>query len=141
MKNNPQCILWLINVFLINAAIQLSINIKYIILWFKAFLGFDFFQKVYVSLIFLLHRYTSSEIRGKKLTVGDYILWINFKSKKNNKHFCTNDSLLNILHYWTVLSSLFIIITHKNIFITLIEKRSLQGLVRYMYFPRIVVLN
>ena len=43
---------------IINAAIQLSINIKHIILWFKAFLGFDFFRKVYISLIFLRHRYT-----------------------------------------------------------------------------------
>ena len=37
--------LWLIKVFVINTAIQLSINVKYIILWFKAFLGFDFYRK------------------------------------------------------------------------------------------------
>ena len=35
----------LIKIILINSAIQLLINIKYIILWFKAFLGFDFFRK------------------------------------------------------------------------------------------------
>ena len=141
MKNNPQCLLWLIKVFVINTAIQLLINVKYIILWFKDFLGFDFFRKsmlVWFSFDTDIHNMKWGE---KKLTVRDYILWINFKSKKNNKHLCTYDSQLNILHYWTVLSSLFIIITHKKFFITLIEKRSLQGLVRYMYFPRIVVLN
>ena len=35
----------LIKIILINSAIQLLINIKYIILWFKDFLGFDFFRK------------------------------------------------------------------------------------------------
>ena len=139
MKNNPHCILWLIKVFLINAAIQLSINIKHIILWFKAFLGFDFFGKVYISLIFLWHRYTSSEIRGKKLTLDDYFEKIS-KSKKNDKHLCTWQSV----NYLVLMNSAQFLV-HNNhtqkILITLIEKRSLQGLVRYMYFPRIVVLN
>ena len=139
MKNNPHCILWLIKVFLINTAIQLSINIKYIILWFKAFLGFDFFRKVYISLIFLWHRYTSSEIRGKKLTLDDYFEKIS-KSKKNGKHLCTWQAV----KYLVLMNSAQFLV-HNNhtqkILITLIEKRSLQGLVRYMYFPRIVVLN
>ena len=138
MKNNPHCILWLIRVFLINAAIQLSINIKHI-LWLKAFLGFDFFRKVYTSLIFLWHRYTSSEIRGKKLTLDDYFEKIS-KSKKNDKHLCTWQSV----KYLALLNSAQFLV-HNNhtqkIIITLIEKRSLQGLVRYMYFPRIVVVN
>ena len=140
MKNNPHCILWLIKVFLINSAIQLSINIKYIILWFKAFLGFDFFRKVYISLIFLWHRYTSSEIRGKKLTLDDYFEKIS-KSRKNDKHLCTWQAV----KYLVLMNSAQFLVhnnhTQKEITITLIEKRSLQGLVRYMYFPRIVVLN
>ena len=140
MKNNPHCILWLLKVFLINAAIQLSINIKHIILWLKAFLGFDFFRKVYISLIFLWHRYTSFEIRGKKLTLDDHFEKIS-KSKKNDKHLCTWQSV----KYLVLLNSAQILVhnnhTQKEIIITLIEKRSLQGLVRYMYFSRIVVLN
>ena len=140
MKNNPHCILWLIKAFLINAAIQLSINIKHIIFWFKAFLGFDFFRKVYISLIFLWHRHTSSEIRGKKLTLDDYFEKIS-KSRKNDKHLCTWQAV----KYLVLMNSAQFLVhnnhTQKEITITLIEKRSLQGLVRYMYFPRIVVLN
>ena len=58
----------------------------------QSFPWFWLFQKVYVSLIFLWHRYTSSEIRGKKTHSG-WLLWRNFKSKKNNKHLCTWQSV------------------------------------------------
>ena len=78
----------------------------------QSFPWFWLFQKVYVSLIFLWHRYTSSEIRGKKLTLDDYFEEISNQRKTTNTY--VHDSQLNILHYWTVLSSLFIIITNKK---------------------------
>ena len=105
----------------------------------ESFPWFWLFKKVYVSLIFLWYRYTSSEIRGKKLTLDDYFEKIS-KSKKNAKHLCTWQSV----KYLASLNSAQFLV-HNNhtqkIIITLIEKRSLQGLIWYMYFPRIVIVN
>ena len=77
-EKNPQCLLWLIKVFVINTAIQLLINIKYIILWFKDFLGFDFFRKVYISLIYIIWN------KGKKTHSG-WLLWRNFQIKEKQQ--------------------------------------------------------
>ena len=44
-EKQPTVFTLIIKVFVINTAIQLLINVKYIILWFKDFLGFDFFRK------------------------------------------------------------------------------------------------
>ena len=86
MKNNPQCILWLIKVFLINTAIQLLINVKYVILWFKAFLGFDFFRKFMLVWFFFDTDIHNSEIRGKKLSVDDYFEEISNQRKTTNTY-------------------------------------------------------
>ena len=80
----------------------------------ESFPWFWLFKKVYVSLIFLWHRYTSSEIRGKKLTL-DMTTLKKFPNQRRMPNTYVHDSQLNILHYWTVLSSLFIIITHKKL--------------------------
>ena len=62
------------------------------------------------------------------------------ESKKNDKHLSTWQSV----KYLVLMNSAQFLVHNnhtKKILITLIEKRSLQSLVRYMYFPRIVVLN
>ena len=140
MKNNPQCLLWLTKVFVINTAIQLLINVKYIILWFKAFLGFDFFRKFMLVWFFF-----DTDIHHLKSGEKTYSGWLYTLNKLQIK-----EKQQTLMYIWQSVKYLALLnsaqfLVHNNhtqkIFITLIEKRSLQGLVRYMYFPRIVVLN
>ena len=71
VKNNPQCLLWLIKVFVINTAIQLLINVKHIISWFKAFLGFDFFRKFMLVWFFF-----DTDIHNMKWGEKTYSGWL-----------------------------------------------------------------